>query len=180
MIVKIVMKSYWSEREDQMLCDKINEYDGNWNEIIKFFPDRTLPAIKIRWSRIDPSFASGKWESEEDSQLIDWVINQASMSVDSFQIDSKPRRRNDIIKRIEYYKQVLDTKFCSELYKKSRNGSIKPKKRQVKQERKVIMKHDMMDTKAYLEQAKNEIQDQNLNQLFFRDEKSLLRIQSKI
>ena len=165
------MKSFWSEEDDQMLWDKINECDGDWNKIAKFFPDRTLGAIKIRWKRIDPSFASGKWESEEDSKLIEWIMNLAIASVDSFHIDSRPRRKNDVMKRIEYWKQILESQLWNQLKTKGRSRPFKQRKRELKYERKVTMKNDLMDSKTSIEKTKSEPLNSSLNQISSRVKK---------
>ena len=102
-------RKLWSREEDQKLCDLVNRYDMKWNEIVKHFKDRTIISIQKRWTRIDPSFASGKWEPEEDADLIEWIMKNSYISIDSFTLNSKPRRKHDVIKRIEYYKQILES-----------------------------------------------------------------------
>ena len=42
-------KIVWHDGDDQLLADKVREYNQNWDEIMKFFPDTDLKFLKDRW-----------------------------------------------------------------------------------------------------------------------------------
>ena len=100
-------RSYWTEQEDKKLTKLFEKYGTKWDKIQKHFPDRTVSALSRRWSRIDPSFFSGKWNTDEDAKLIEFMVQSTINSIDMFNNEEKPRRKHDLMKRIERYGKML-------------------------------------------------------------------------
>ena len=134
----------WSKEEDFKLCNLINQHgEGNWKKISEYFTNRTHHAVAKRWKRIDPSIASGKWQSEEDVRLIDWMATIAKNSIDTFKPEGKARRRYDVVKRIFYYKEVLCQQICGIAGRKMEVEVCKARKRTIKNEFKEESKDDI-------------------------------------
>ena len=147
--------SKWSEEEDAKLRNLVSEFgEGNWKVISQHVENRSYEGIKKRWIKINPNVASGKWELEEDVTLIDWIITLASNSVNTFKLAGKPRSRNDVNKRILYYKDVLSEQVCgsktqkmSKEYNKIRKRNIKDQLKQKNEDDvKTIVKQDIEET----------------------------------
>ncbi|CAD8103899.1 unnamed protein product [Paramecium primaurelia] len=63
----------WQPEEDQRLRKLYQEYQGNWNKIIQFMPDRNISQCSQRWRRINPIQSKQKWTQDEDTKLVSMV-----------------------------------------------------------------------------------------------------------
>ena len=68
---EITKPNFWTEKEDQILKEKAEEYNyKNWNSIANFIPGRTSIQCSARYRRIRPGLIKGAWDKEEDNKLL--------------------------------------------------------------------------------------------------------------
>jgi hypothetical protein len=94
---------HWTAKEDWILADCVARFGlGEWNRIAHHVGHgRTRAQCAQRWFRcIDPSITKGRWESEEDDQLLQIV--QRLGGKNWVQIAREMKTRSDVQCRHRY------------------------------------------------------------------------------
>ena len=73
-ISKIKNKKVWTEEEDNLLLKLAKQFqEKHWEEISKYFRNKTALQCFSRYNRIRPGIIKGKWTKEEDKKIIELV-----------------------------------------------------------------------------------------------------------
>jgi len=63
--------SQWTQEEDQLLLTVQTVHKKNkWKIISKYFPNKKLNEVMLRYYKINPLIKKGKWTLEEDRKLL--------------------------------------------------------------------------------------------------------------
>ena len=72
---KEAKQSAWTDQEEQMLVEKVNEFGRKWSQIAPFF-NRTPRAIEGHWEKImnqGKNMSTKPWTEEEEARLVEKV-----------------------------------------------------------------------------------------------------------
>lgn len=73
-ISKIKNKKIWTEEEDNLLLKLAKQFqEKHWEEISKYFKNKTALQCFSRYNRIRPGIIKGKWTKEEDKKILELV-----------------------------------------------------------------------------------------------------------
>ncbi|XP_046662074.1 myb-related protein B-like isoform X3 [Homalodisca vitripennis] len=71
---QVVHKGRWTKEEDNLLKDKVEEYNECWEMIAKHFPERSDVQCQQRWHKVvNPDLVKGPWTKEEDETVMELV-----------------------------------------------------------------------------------------------------------
>lgn len=70
---KISNYKKWTQEEDTLLLNIVNNIGTKWKFISKYFPKRNIFEIYNRYFKINPSLKKGRFSKEEDEQIIQFI-----------------------------------------------------------------------------------------------------------
>lgn len=70
---KISNYKCWTQEEDDLLINIVNNIGTKWKFISKYFPKRNIFEIYNRYFKINPSLKKGRFSKEEDEQIIQFI-----------------------------------------------------------------------------------------------------------
>ena len=75
LISKKSRKIHFTAEEDEMLIFLVSKFgEDNWNEIIKYLPNRNVRQCRERWNKyLNPNLKTDEWTKEEEELLMSKV-----------------------------------------------------------------------------------------------------------
>lgn len=70
---KISNHKSWTQEEDNLLINIVNNIGSRWKFISKYFPKRNIFEIYNRYFKINPSLKKGRFSKAEDDQIINYI-----------------------------------------------------------------------------------------------------------
>ena len=125
----------WTQEEDEILSSLLKKYGRDYQRIAIKIQGRTPTAIRYRVQNFYSGIKTGAWSIEEDQELFKKMFDLFENY--GFPENNKflNRRKTDVLKRINYFRNQIDEVFFKGETNKSKNSSFQ-KKRKVKNERK--------------------------------------------
>jgi hypothetical protein len=72
----------WRPEEDFQILSLVSQQQNpDWSMIATHFPNKTVNQLMDRWRTVlNPTLVKGNWTSDEDRQIIEWVMTHGTTS----------------------------------------------------------------------------------------------------